>query len=83
LLHILNYVRAQLETLSTEVSEIRTELGNTAIVINDTAEHVKTLVDIAPAIADQVQELSKNVPGLLGRIQEDLKVCFIPENFLN
>ncbi|KAN0095792.1 hypothetical protein V8E51_016503 [Hyaloscypha variabilis] len=65
---------AQLETLSIEVSEIRTELGNTAIVINDTAEHVKTLVDITPAIADQVQELSQNVPGLLGRIQEDLKI---------
>jgi hypothetical protein len=42
-------------------------------VINDTAEHVQTLVDITPAMADQVQELFKNVPGLLGRIEEDLK----------
>ena len=53
---------------------MRTTLGNTAIVINDTAEHVKTLVDITPAMADQVQELFRNVPGLLGRIREDLKV---------
>jgi hypothetical protein len=43
-------------------------------VINDTAAHVQTLVDITPAMADQVKELFTNVPGLLGRIQEDLKV---------
>jgi hypothetical protein len=59
--------------LNIEVSQVRTALGSTAIVINDTATHVQTLVDITPAMADQVEELFKNVPGLLGRIQEDLK----------
>jgi hypothetical protein len=69
-------VRAQLEILNIEVSEIRTALGSTAIVINDTATHVQTLVDITPGMVDQVEELFKNVPGLLGRIHEDLKVSY-------
>jgi hypothetical protein len=59
--------------LNIEVSEVRTALGNTAIKIDDTAEHVQTLIDITPVMADQVQELFKNVPGTLGRIQADLK----------
>ncbi|KAE9367386.1 hypothetical protein N431DRAFT_486511 [Stipitochalara longipes BDJ] len=68
---------AQLETLNIEVSEVRTALGNTAIVINNTADHIQTLVDITPAIADQVQELFQDVPGLLGGIQEDLKKIIV------
>jgi len=62
----------QLQSLNLVVSEVQTALGKTAIMIEDTATNVQTLVDIAPEMANQVQILYDDVPRILGRIQDHL-----------